>query len=247
MKRFAILLTGHAPDAIRAHLGDFDDWFRRALDLPDECMCVLDTAGAERLPDPSRLVGAVISGSAAMVTDRLDWSERLAAWIRTAVAAQLPLFGVCYGHQLMAHALGGRVGVLPSGREIGTQVVDVPDGGRDDPLFTHLPPRFVAHTTHLQSVLAPPPGARILARSARDPHQLLRYGPHAVSSQFHPEFSADAMRAYIELRAANLATEGLDVEALRNGVTDAPHALALLRRFAHDAHTSRHGQVGSIA
>lgn len=247
MQPFAIFLTGRAPDPIRARLGDFDDWFRESLELPADRVRVIDAAGAGPLPDAHALAGAVISGSAAMVTEHLDWSERLAAWIRTAMTARLPLFGVCYGHQLMAYALGGRVDALPGGPEIGTQAIDVLDAGRDDPLLAGLPSRFAGHTTHVQSVLEAPAGARMLARSARDPHQILRYGPHAVSTQLHPEFSAEAMRAYIELRASKLAAEALDVDALLAGVADAPQARSLLRRFAHRADTARNGQLGAMA
>jgi GMP synthase (glutamine-hydrolysing) len=68
----------------------------------------------EPLPAPDNATIAVITGSWDMVTERLPWSEMTAAWIREAMAIEMPLFGVCYGHQLMAHALGG--GGLPSSR-----------------------------------------------------------------------------------------------------------------------------------
>lgn len=247
MKPFAILLTGHAPDAIRERFGDFDAWFGSALDLPDGHACVIDPAAGEALPAPQALAGAVISGSAAMVTEHLDWSEHLAAWIRGAVGANLPLFGVCYGHQLMAHALGGRVDALAGGREIGTQSIEVREDGQGDRLLAGASARFVAHTTHVQSVLEVPPGARVLARSTRDPHQALRYGPHAVSTQFHPEFTAPAMRAYMELRADKLAAEGLDVEALLAGVREAPLARQVLRDFARRADAACNGRLGAMA
>lgn len=68
----------------------------------------------EPLPTPDNQTIAVLTGSWAMVTDRLAWSERTADWIRQAVAIDMPLFGVCYGHQLMAHAWG-RGGVSSAG------------------------------------------------------------------------------------------------------------------------------------
>src|SRR5699024_3612984 len=95
------------------------------------------------------------------------------------------------------------------------------------------PARFAAHTTHVESVLEVPVGAQVLARSARDPHQILRYGPRAFSTQLHPEFSVAVMRAYLRLRAASLRAESLDVRAMLNEVRATPHARRLLRRFAH--------------
>lgn len=104
-----IIRTGRAPDAIRARHGDFPHWFRLATGVARERVQVIDVAAGEDLPKASEVAGALITGSAAMVTERANWSERTAGWIRDAMDHQLPMFGVCYGHQLMAHALGGRV------------------------------------------------------------------------------------------------------------------------------------------
>lgn len=229
-----LIQTGEAPDAVRAQFGGFADWFRNAMKLGTAPLEVVRVDAGEALPPPRSVAGAVITGSAAMVTERADWSERTAGWIRAAMDAQTPLFGVCYGHQLMAHALGGRVGWLPAGREIGTQAIArrpaVEGDGVED-----LPASFAAHTTHRQAVLEPPRGAEVLARSQRDPHQLLRYAPRALSSQFHPEFSAPIMRAYIAARADALRQEGLDPDAMRAAVRDTDAARRLLERFAHAA------------
>jgi GMP synthase (glutamine-hydrolysing) len=231
MQPLLLIQTGEAPDAVRAQFGGFADWFRDAMQLAPAQMRVVRDDQGEALPRPEAVPGAVITGSAAMVTERTDWSERTAAWIRTAMDAQTPLFGVCYGHQLMAYALGGEVGWLPGGREMGTQTMmhgEHPGAGWPK----ELPASFPAHTTHRQSVLAPPPGAEVLARSERDPHQLLRYGQNALSTQFHPEFTVARMRAYIDARADALREEGFDVAAMRNEVRETEMARSLLEDFA---------------
>ena len=88
--------------------------------------------GAE-LPKPTGLAGVVVTGSTAMVSHREPWSERTARRITAAVEAETPLLGICYGHQLLAQALGGRVGPNPLGREIGTVRVQLEESaGRDD-------------------------------------------------------------------------------------------------------------------
>src|SRR5579875_3355003 len=210
MKPILIIRTGRAPDAIRARHGDFPHWFRLCEGLAPSRLHIVDVAAGEALPPPQAVAGALITGSAAMVTERAAWSERTAGWIRNAMDAALPLFGVCYGHQLMAHALGGRVDYLPGGREIGTQSIALLPAAASDPLAGRLPTEFRAHTTHEQSVLEAPSGASVLARSARDPHHLLRYGPNAVSVQFHAEFNADVMRAYIHRKGEAMRREGSD-------------------------------------
>jgi len=232
MKPVLIIRTGRAPDSIRARHGDFPHWFRLAAGLRPQRVRVVDVAAGESLPGAKEVAGAIVTGSAAMVTEQLPWSEATAGWIRDAMDAELPLFGVCYGHQLMTHALGGRVDYLPGGREIGTQPIEVAAGHVHDPLAGSLPASFRAHTTHEQSVLEPPAGAQILASSARDPHQWLRYGPNAISVQFHPEFNAEVMRAYIRRKRDDLHREGADPARIFNDVAATPVARRLLRRFA---------------
>ena len=229
-----LIQTGEAPDALRTRFGGFADWFRDAMQLQAAQMRIVRVDAGEALPEPAKIAGAVITGSAAMVTERADWSEHTAGWIRDAMEAETPLFGVCYGHQLMAHALGGTVGWLPAGREIGTESMTrlSPD---DSQGLRELPALFPAQTTHRQSVLEPPRGAEVLARSQRDPHQLLRYAPNALSSQFHPEFTPDFMRAYIEVRADTLREEGVDPDALLAAVSETEAARLLLEHFAHAA------------
>jgi GMP synthase (glutamine-hydrolysing) len=232
MKPVLIIRTGRAPDAIRARHGDFPHWFRLGAGVHQERVQLVDVAAGEALPATQDVAGAIITGSAAMVTEKLPWSEQTAGWIRDAMDDALPLFGVCYGHQLMAHALGGRVGYLPGGREIGTQLIDLAPGHEGDSLTGVLRGSFRAHTTHEQSVLEAPSGATILARSARDPHQLLRYSPNAISTQFHPEFNADVMRAYIRRKRVDLRREDADPEQIFKDVGATPVARRLLRQFA---------------
>ncbi|KRF02206.1 glutamine amidotransferase [Frateuria sp. Soil773] len=240
MKPVLVIRTGRAPDPIRGRHGDFPHWFRLAAGLRPSQLRVVDVEAGESLPAVAEVSGALITGSAAMVTERAAWSERTAGWIRHAMDAELPMFGVCYGHQLMAHALGGRVDYLPGGREIGTLPIELLPPAAHDPLVGAMPSQFRAHTTHEQSVLEAPPGAVVLARSARDPHHLLRYGPQALSVQFHPEFNAEVMRAYIRRKQQAMRSEGSDPHHVFRQVGATPIARRLLRMFARH-HGMHHG------
>lgn len=232
MKPVLIIRTGRAPAPIRARHGDFPHWFRLGANLSPERVRIVDVEAGERLPAPGDVAGALITGSAAMVTERADWSEQTAGWIRDAMDLELPLFGVCYGHQLMSHALGGRVDYLPGGREIGTLPIKLTGAAQRDPLVAQLPGEFRAHTTHEQSVMEAPKGATVLAGSARDPHHLLRYGPNAMSAQFHPEFNADVMRAYIQRKHHDMRREGFDPHHTFRQVAATPLARRLFRQFS---------------
>lgn len=214
-------------------MGSFESWICRGLDLPMAETRVVAVFRGEALPEPGTIRAAIITGASAMVTDHQPWSERTAAWLRRAAdAGDLPMLGICFGHQLLAHALGGTVGDNPAGREIGTITVHrLPESDRD-PLLSGLPRKLTVQATHLQSVLDLPPGAVRLAESPMDPHHAFRFGRHVWGVQFHPELDATLMRAFIEERAETLRTEGLDPESLILAARDSDHGHALLRRFA---------------
>mgnify|MGYP006195668911 CR=1 FL=1 len=178
-----------------------------------------------------------MTGSAAYVTDRADWSERSAAWLREAVHGGSPVFGICYGHQLLAHALGGEVAYNPAGRESGTVHIDLHPHAQDDPLFSALPLKFTAHATHVQTVARPPEGATVLARSAQDDCHAFRWRDRAWGVQFHPEFSATHMRGYVQARSEALLREGRCPKTVAREVSATPHARRVLRRFVRHART----------
>lgn len=229
--RVAILKTGSTYPAIRKQYGDFEDWFIHGLS-PGLDISVFNTQAGELPADPADWEGVVVTGSPAMVSDREPWSENAAQWLAKAVALDIPVLGVCYGHQLLAHALGGEAGYHPEGRETGTRRIELLSDAKNDPLFEHLPESFNAQLTHKQSVLRLPPDAVLLARNEFEPHQAFRIGKCAWGVQFHPEFSDDIMRAYLQVQAPDLDQEGLDSHALIHSVSDAPEAAGLLQRFS---------------
>jgi GMP synthase (glutamine-hydrolysing) len=191
----------------------------------------VDVFRQETLPTPGNVAGVVVTGSAAMVSEKEDWSERTAAWLETAVKTGIPVLGVCYGHQLLAHALGGRVGRNPRGRQIGTVQAQLTADGKDDSLLGHLSETFAAQTSHLESVLELPPESTRLAISPRDDNFAIRFAKNAWGIQFHPEFSEPVMLEYIRHRADAIRGEGQDPDHLLAQVIDTPQARSTLPRF----------------
>lgn len=127
------------------------------------------------------------------------WQEREHPWlvgekhaIREWVSAGRPFLGVCLGHQLLAVAMGGRVGpgAVP---EVGVMTVELTDAGRADPLFRGLPTPKTCLQWHGAAVLALPPGAAVLARSAICPVQAIRVGACAYGLQYHVEATKDTV------------------------------------------------------
>jgi GMP synthase (glutamine-hydrolysing) len=225
------LQVGHTFEEIARERGDYDVWFKRALGAEDDFVTVRAFAGAP-LPIDFAYRGIVVSGSWSMVTDREPWSEASARYLRAASEAGTPILGVCYGHQLLAHAFGGEVGDNPSGRHAGTAEVVTTAAARSDALLSVLPEQLVVQVSHSQRVLALPEGAVLLAHTARDPFHAFRLGDQTWAVQFHPEFDHQVSRRYIELRREKILAEGLDPEALIGSVRESDHGARLLARFA---------------
>jgi GMP synthase (glutamine-hydrolysing) len=247
-----ILKTGETLPPVKALHGDFEDWIADGLGCRLDDVDVADVyRGGDRadsLPKASDISGVVITGSPAMVTERPAWSETSARWLAGLVRDDaVPVLGLCYGHQLLAHGLGGEVGPNPNGREMGTVDVVFSEGSRSStsvnesdsyrepadpfaPLFEGGV--FPGHMSHVESVLRAPPGARVLARTALDPNSVLEFGPRQWGVQFHPEFDRTILRRYVEARREVLADEGLDPDAMIEAAVETPELTRVLRRFA---------------
>lgn len=234
---FLIVETGRPLLALRRY-GRFPHWIRVAAGLRAHQTHVVDVEHGDALPDAAGFAGVLVTGSAAFVTDQAEWSERSAAWLRAAVHAGTPVFGICYGHQLLAHALGGQVDYNPAGRESGTIELALDPAAAGDPLFAGLPERFPAHATHLQTVVRAPEGAAVLARSRQDNCQAFRWGERAWGVQFHPEFATHHMRGYVRARAQCIRSHGGCARAIERNVSAAPLARQLLRRFVRQARSA---------
>lgn len=236
--QFLIIETGQPVANLRRH-GRFAHWIRVAAGLQADQATFVNVEAGEPLPEHTHFTGVMVTGSSAMVTDRHAWSERSADWLRNAVEADVPTLGICYGHQLLAQALGGEVGYNPTGREMGTVAVDLHTHAGEDPLFASLPERFMVQVSHLQSVLRPPAGATVLARSDQDDCQAFRWRDHAWGLQFHPEFSVDHMRGYVHARRDALQRDGRCHHRMSKDVKPTPLARGVLRRFVRHAGTLR--------
>ncbi len=231
MQKLLIVKMGETFSELRERRGDFEDWIIARLGVDSEKIAIVAPYRGDALPGTETFSGAAITGSHDMVSEKKDWSERTARWLPGVIAAGKPLLGICYGHQLIAHAMGGRAGPNPNGNEFGTADVHLTDAAFRDPLFAGLPSGLKAHVSHSESALELPPDAVLLAANDADPRHAFSLHGHVWGVQFHPEFDADITRAYLHYCEDMLTAEGQDVPALLDAVADAPHSETLLRRF----------------
>lgn len=231
MKYIYILKTGETFPSTKAKLGDFDRWVAEALGGKRRDLKTIDIEHNEPLPALPSAKGFIITGSHAMVTDELGWSVALEKYIRRIVAKNIPLLGICYGHQLIAKALGGLSGYNPGGKEIGTVKIAALKSAGGDPLLADLTKTFDAFVTHSQSALKLPPGATVLAKNAHDAHQAVRFAPRCWGVQIHPEFSGAVMTEYILHQKEELAGKGFDVDRLLREVKPCRASRKILGNF----------------
>jgi GMP synthase (glutamine-hydrolysing) len=228
----AILVTGEpVPSALRAR-GDFVELIRNGVgDAWSGPWHVVDLRRGDPLPTADELAGVIVTGSAAFLEEGAEWMQKGVAHLASLITASVPIFGICFGHQMLGQALGGRVGRNPLGREIGTVPLQLCLKHRrsDDSV---LPERVYVHTTHLDSVLELPPGAKVLASTELEPNAFVQFAERAWGVQFHPEMDARVMRCYLEDRRAALSAEGREPELLLSQVADTPESAKLLRSFA---------------
>ena len=179
---------------------------------------------------------AVLIGGAGAysVTRTYDWTQDLVDLCRACADLEVPLFGSCWGHQMIGRAFGGEVVHDPSRSEMGTHRVEVTGSGRRDPLFGALPSPFWAQMGHQDRVSVLPPGAVELATNGRSPNQAFRLeGLPIYGTQFHSELDAETERQrLLAYRAHYPDMAGDDAfDAVLDGLRDSPDADDLLRRF----------------
>jgi GMP synthase-like glutamine amidotransferase len=208
-----ILRTGAPPGGLEARFGSYDDMFERLLG-PGFSLHAYDVA-AGRLPShPDAHRAYLITGSAAGVYEPLPWIAPLLAFLRTA-RGKAKLVGICFGHQAMAEAFGGRVEKSERGWAAGLQdyILTARKGWMgDDP-----PARIAVPVSHQDRVTIAPPDAEMLAHSAFSPFGMLAWGDEALSMQFHPEFEPDYAKALIEHRRERLPEPDAAIASLDAG------------------------------
>ena len=199
--RLGILQTGEVNSALVGRFGEYPDMFARLYRAADPAVEPRSYAVVRGgLPEaPGECDAWLITGSRHGVYDDLPWIEPLKRFLRRARAAEVPVIGVCFGHQIMAEAFGGRAEKSAKGWGVGVQEYQLV--GRPG-WMADAPERMAVHVLHQDQVTAVPADATCLASSPFCEYAMLAYGdaeaPEAISIQSHPEFDEAFMRALVE-------------------------------------------------
>lgn len=205
--RIGLLIMDELPAAALPVLGDYPELYDHMF--RDEAVELIDIH-VHRGDAPASLDdcdGWIVGGSRYSVYDDLDWIRTAEQIMRDAVAAERPLVGICFGHQLMAQALGGRTTKAVTGWGVGVRRYDTVESvpwirGSDD--ATSL------LACHQDQVVEAPPGATVWSTSDYCPNAGMTIGERAWSMQGHPEFTAAVCDVIYESRRAIIGDDEID-------------------------------------
>ena len=176
----------------------------REVDRPVETWKVSEGELPPRPSEGWNAEGVVVSGSQTAVYDDREWIDETVSWLGDAIEAGVPVLGICWGHQALARAAGGRV--EPMGEyELGYATIEQV---RESPLFDGMPETFVGFESHSDRVVELPPEATRLAENAVGV-QAFRLA-NAFGVQFHPEYDRQTAQWVVENKEGELPAELLD-------------------------------------
>ncbi|MEM8851937.1 MAG: type 1 glutamine amidotransferase [Pseudomonadota bacterium] len=225
-----ILQAGHTPEALQATRGDFDTMFAQLLHGHGFTFRAYDVEQMAFPNGADDCDGWLITGSRHGAYEDHAFIAPLEQFIRDAYAADVPLVGICFGHQIVAQALGGTVVKWPGGWSLGRRDYRTAQGKT-----------LALNAWHQDQVITLPNGATTLAASDFCQHAIVAYGRRAFTVQPHPEFSGDLIEDYVKMRKGT-GTYPDDRMAEAAASTGAPvdnvHLAAAIAHFfkTRDAH-----------
>ena len=195
MKHIIILSCGPGLTDVRNEYGQDIEWIQRGIDPSKFQFTSMDVYRGE-IPNYDNGDAWFIMGSSASVYDDLDWIVELEQAIKRAVHVEKPLLGICFGHQLIAQAMGGKVEKNSKGWELGSYPMS---NIVEHPIFDNIGAGDYFYNSHQDVVTKLPNGFNSLAENEMG-NQAFHYGKWIYGVQFHPEFTHNIMNKYVEVR-----------------------------------------------
>lgn len=205
--RVGLLECDHVDDRFRDIAGDYRDMFTRLLEPHGLELVPVDACNGELPARPHDFDGYVCTGSRRSACDDLPWIHELSRLVADIARAGVPFVGICFGHQLLAHALGGEVRRAEGGWGVGPhdtvveQVEPWMEPGRARPRLQYM---------HQDQVVRLPDDGVVLAVADHCPVAMLRVGERMLGIQAHPEFPAAYTEALLSARVDRIGAEKVD-------------------------------------
>mgnify|MGYP002652303114 CR=1 FL=1 len=196
-----ILQTGRAPDMLAPEMGDYPDMFQRLLDGHGFTFKTWTVLDGDLPSDVHQADGWLITGSRHGAYEDHAWIPPLEDFVRAAYAAHVPVVGICFGHQIIAQAMGGRVEKFARGWAVGPTDYDF--GGE----------KITLNAWHQDQVVERPDAAQILASNEFCENAALLYDDRMLTVQAHPEFRSDFVDGLMKTRGKGVVPDALMEQA----------------------------------
>lgn len=226
-----IIKAGTTYKSIKSRYGDFEDWIKEKMNLNEGEYLIHPIEDYQNVPPDYCYKGIVITGSHSMVTDIQSGESKMCNWLLNAQKNGVPILGICYGHQLLSHLVGGIVTYNTKGTIIGSKKTYLTQAGQQDKLLGEFPPAFDVYKAHKQSVSKLPESAEILSMNDSGIVDAFRLDKNTWGVQFHPEFDQNITKAYLYEQSQELINEGQDSLALTNEIVDVDYGTRILKSF----------------
>lgn len=217
--KIGILKCGQAPESMRGELGDYDDMFKRMLDGRGFEFTSWHVEAMEFPASIHDADGWLLSGSRHGAYEDHPFIPPLEDFIRRAYVAHVPLVGICFGHQIIAQALGGKVEKFSGGWAVGAQDYDI-----DGEIIT-------LNAWHQDQIVALPPDARVAGTNEFCANAALIYDDRAFTMQAHPEFSDAVIDGLIEIRGEAIPADLVATARTRLGTADSSRIADRIEAF----------------
>ena len=216
MYRLGLLTCDFVPDDLRDRFEDYPAMFGAAIasanvDVEWRIYRVYDGQLPESVDECD---GYITTGARAGAYDQDQWIGSLEQFIRSLVGCQQPLVGICFGHQLIAQALGGKVEKSSRGWGIGIQDHSIGADGEAKWMAPSLP-QFSIPVCHQDQVIDLPEGARLLASNGHCENFMIQFNDTMLGLQGHPEFDPKYIDVLLELRR-EIITGAVREDAIRS-------------------------------
>lgn len=203
-----ILLCGHSPETIASKHGHYDQLFVSLFGEDTFNFRTFNVVDNEFPDSINEADGWIITGSRHGAYEDHAWIAPLEQFLRDAFSATLPIVGFCFGHQILAQALGGRVEKFSGGWVIGP--VEYHFAEKDSDISN-----ITLNAFHQDQVIKLPPSGKRIASSANCVNAAIAYGDNAITLQPHPEFEPDYMGDLVADRGPALLPSA-ELESIRN-------------------------------
>lgn len=239
--RVGIIETGRPPDALKGAHGNYPDMFVALLGREDPSLHFSSYATVDGIvpKDPHECDAWLITGSRHGVYEKLPWMLELEAFVRRSFQEKVPVVGICFGHQIMAEALGGKVVKSGKGWGVGHHTYAVTDRPS---WMADARGSFTIAAVHQDQVVEVPEGGKVVATSEFCENAAIAYDDLGFSIQGHPEFREDYQRDLFEVRLKPIVPASVIAEAEQSLATkgnDSPSVARWIVRFLQEGAARR--------